>query len=264
MKKKKKAPAPRRSPSDDALLLGALMDALPDAVYFKDLKSRFIRVNKIHAGWLGVKSPADAVGKSDADFYTPEFARAAFEVEQQIVRSRKPILNLEEKIVWPTGKSIWASASKLPLRDKKGKVVGTFGVSRDISQAKRAEERIRDSEALYHSLVESLPMCIFRKDLEGRLVYVNHRYCKELGKDARELLGKTDYDLFPKNLAEKYLSDDQHVIRRGGIFDTVEEHKPPGQPMFKVKVIKTPVYDSKGQVVGVQGMFWRVSEENPL
>lgn len=263
MKRKPPVRKARRDSSLDSLYLQALLDALPDAVYFKDLESRFTLINRTHAGWLGVKHPADALGKSDADFYTAEFARAARAVEQEIIRTGNPILNLEEKIVWPSGKSMWASASKMPLRDAKGNIIGTFGISRDISAQKRQEEKLRDSEAIYASLVESLPMCILRKDLEGRLVYVNQRYCQELKMEAKDLLGKTDYDLFPRKLAEKYLADDREVMRRGGIFETIEEHKPPGQAMFKVRVIKTPVYDSKGRVVGVQGMFWRVSEEMP-
>ncbi len=261
--KKKTARTAGPDVSLEALHLKAIMDNLPDAIYFKDLESRFTRINKAHAAWLGVKDPAEAIGKSDADFYTREFARAALEVEQEIIRTGKPIVDLEEKLVWPNGKSIWASATKMPLRDDKGRIVGTFGISRDISERKRQEERLRDSEALYSSLVESLPMCIFRKDYEGRVVYVNRRYCEELKMKPEDVLGKTDYDLFPKKLAEKYRSDDAHVMRTGAIFDTVEEHKPPRQAMFKVKVIKTPVYDSKGQVIGVQGMFWRVTETAP-
>lgn len=263
VKKKQPARKARPDPSLDSIHLRALLDALPDAVYFKDLESRFTRVNPAHAGWLGVKNPADAIGKSDADFYTTEFARAARATEEEIIRTGTPRLNVEEKIVWPSGKSMWASASKLPLRDERGKIIGTFGISRDISTQKRQEEKLRDSEAIYASLVESLPMCIFRKDFEGRVVYVNQRYCKELKMEAKDLLGKTDYDLFPRRLADKYIADDHEIMRRGGIFETVEEHKPPGQAMFQVRVIKTPVYDSKGRVVGVQGMFWRVSGETP-
>jgi PAS domain S-box-containing protein len=259
MAKKRPRAADHGVPPAD--MLAALQDALPEAVYFKDRESRFLWINKAHAAWLGVSDPAQAVGKSDFDFFTQEFARAASETEQEVLRTGKPIIDREEKIVWPGGRMIWASASKRPLHDAAGAIVGTFGVSRDISEEKRAEERLRDSMAMYESLVESLPFCLFRKDLEGRVVYGNKRYCDTLGCTLKDLLGKTDFDLFPKKLAEKYRHDDARVLRHGGIFETIEEHRPPRQRQFKVRVIKTPVYDSRDRIVGVQGMFWRMSEE---
>jgi len=125
--------------SDD--LLRALMDNLPDAVYFKDTESRFIRINKTQANRFGL-DPAQAVGKSDFDFFTEEHARPAYEDEQEIIRTGQPLLNLEEKETWPDRPDTWVATTKLPLRDHAGNIIGTFGVSRDITDRKRAEEAL--------------------------------------------------------------------------------------------------------------------------
>src|SRR5258707_15716192 len=148
---------------NSAALLGHLMDFLPDAVFFKDQKGTFIRVNRVLASWYGLKDPADAVGRSEADYYPQEFARATLESERVILKTGVPILEQEEKITGPDGKSHWVSTSKMPLRDDSGQITGIMGVSRDIRGMKRAEKHARDSDALYQSLIECLPQCIFRK-----------------------------------------------------------------------------------------------------
>ena len=125
--------------SDD--LLHALMETLPDAVYFKDTESRFIRINKAQADRFSLE-PAQAVGKSDFDFFTEEHARPAYEAEQEIIRTGQPLLNLEEKETWPDRPPTWVSTTKLPLRDAAGNIIGTFGVSRDITDRKQAEEAL--------------------------------------------------------------------------------------------------------------------------
>jgi two-component system sensor histidine kinase/response regulator len=124
---------------------------------------------------------------------------------------------------------------------------------------KRADDDLRHSEARYRSLVESLPLHMFRKDLEGRLVYANQNYLNEMGLPWEQLRGKTDYDLFPRHLAEKYRRDDARVISSGRVFEDVEEHRQPQGETIYVQVLKSPVYDAHGNVVGIQGMFWDVS-----
>jgi two-component system sensor histidine kinase/response regulator len=124
---------------------------------------------------------------------------------------------------------------------------------------KRADDDLRHSEARYKSLVESLPLHMFRKDLEGRLVYANQNYLNEIGMPWKELEGKTDYDLFPRHLAEKYRRDDARVISSRRVFEDVEEHRQPHGETIYVQVLKSPVYDAHGNVVGIQGMFWDVS-----
>jgi PAS domain S-box-containing protein len=116
-----------------------LMNNLPDHIYFKDLQSRFLRINKAQAQHLNLKDPAEALGKTDFDFFAEEHARPAFEDEQRIIRTGRPILDLEEKEVYPDGRVTWASTTKMPLRDPNGQIIGTFGITRDITAAKQQE-----------------------------------------------------------------------------------------------------------------------------
>ncbi len=128
-----------------------------------------------------------------------------------------------------------------------------------FTRLKRAEQALQDSEALYHSLVETLPLNIFRKDLAGRFTFANKLFCDTLGRALDEVLGKTDFDFFPRELAEKYRRDDLGVTQTRAVFEDVEEHQKPSGETIYVEVLKTPVWDARGRVVGSQGMFWDVT-----
>ncbi len=242
----------------DAELLRVLMDELPDAIYFKDLQSRFIRINRALAKWYGIKDPQEAIGKSDADYFSKDFAKITYETEQEVIRTGTPQIDVEEKCVWPDGRVTWAKSTKLPLKDASGATIGTFGLSRDCSVQLAAEKEIRRSEAMYRSLVDNLPQNFFRKDKDGKVIFANRQYCTTLGKPLKELIGKTDFDLFPSEMARKYVEDDKRVMQTGVAFETVEAHKPPGKKTIYVRVVKTPVHDQDNKVVGVQGIFWEV------
>ncbi len=126
----------------ERFLLRTLMDNLPDRIYFKDAQSRFLRNSRAHLERFGLTEASQAIGKSDFDFFTEEHARKAYEDEQQIIRSGQP-LTTEEKETWPDGSVTWALSTKLPLRDEQGQTIGTFGISRDITARKNAEEALR-------------------------------------------------------------------------------------------------------------------------
>jgi PAS domain S-box-containing protein len=135
----------------------------------------------------------------------------------------------------------------------------TAALKNELAERKRAEKSLRDSETLYHSLVDTLPISILRKDLNGRITFGNRGYCQLMGKGLDELKGKTDWDLFPRELAEKYVSDDRKTIEAREVFEDIEEHvKPSGEKIF-VHVLKAPVFDSKHDVVGTQVIFWDVT-----
>lgn len=136
----------RRRTEDDLIqsrhLFRALMDNLPDNIYFKDAQSRFITVNRAMASWFGFDNPDEMTGKTDLDLFTSEHARGAMENERKIMENGEPLIGLEEAETWADGHKTWVSTTKVPLRDPKGRIIGTFGLSRDITARKRAEEQL--------------------------------------------------------------------------------------------------------------------------
>ena len=132
-------------------------------------------------------------------------------------------------------------------------------VQREVEERRRTEFPLMESEAIYASLVDSLPLNMFRKDLQGRLVFANKRYCDMLNMDLEHLMYKTDRDLFPEELARKYRQDDLHVINTGQVIEDVEGHVKPDGTHLYVQVLKAPVKDAAGNTVGLQGLFWDVT-----
>jgi PAS domain S-box-containing protein len=130
-------------------LLHALMDGMPDTIFFKDTESRFVRINPSMARLLGVSSCDEATGKSDPDFLAAEFAAASLAEEREIIRSARPVKDKVEKVPGTGGQGLWYSTTKVPIIDSQNRVTGLIGISRDITERKLAEElMIRHAEEL--------------------------------------------------------------------------------------------------------------------
>jgi len=123
-------------------LFQMLIDNLPDRIFFKDLDGRFLLNNPAHLKRLGLSSQAEARGKSDRDFFPLEHARQSREDEALVIKTGAP-LHKEIKTEWPDGRTDWTLVTRLPLLDKTGKCVGTFGIARDITQNKQAADELR-------------------------------------------------------------------------------------------------------------------------
>jgi PAS domain S-box-containing protein len=123
-------------------MIHSLIENIPDNIYFKDLESRFIRINQAMTRLFDLKDPLQALGKSDNDFFKTEHSQQAYKDEQEIIKTGKPIIGKEELETWFDRPPRWVLTTKMPLRDAMGNIIGTFGISRDITKLKKAEEEL--------------------------------------------------------------------------------------------------------------------------
>jgi len=156
--------------SEANALLQTLLDYVPDQIYFKDAESRFIKNSRSQAVALGLSDPSQVVGKTDFDFFP--HAQRSYAEEQEIIQSGKPLVDLEERVVWPDSRETWVSTTKVPLRDQEGHIIGTFGISRDITERKRAEQAIRQLNADLEA--QAIHLKVANKELEAFSYSVSH------------------------------------------------------------------------------------------
>jgi PAS domain S-box-containing protein len=245
-------------------ILKSILDSMADGVVVVDSQGKFILFNPAAEQILGL-GPQDLPPQQWPEhfgLYLPD-RETPYPAEQlPLVRAMQgEQVDRAEVFVRPGSgpAGIWLSTSARPLLDEAGQVRGGVAVFHNSTRRKQAEDALRHSEALYQSLIDALPLHFFRKDLDGAFTFANQRFCDVLKLSLDDLLGKTDFDFYPVELAEKYLRDDHRVADTGETFEDIEEHRKPTGEIIHVQVLKAPVRDAQGTVIGIQGIFWDVS-----
>jgi PAS domain S-box-containing protein len=243
-------------------ILNTFMENVPDPIYFKDLDSRITRANKAHAIMLGLSDLAEEIGKSDLDFFPEELARAKHEQEREIIRTGQPVLNVEES----NGMGRWALTTKMPLRDENGNIIGTFGISRDISERKRTEETLAHERNLLRTLIDSIPDQIYAKDTQGRFTLANAAQAHLRGMTTPdELVGKSDFDFYPDALAEQYRASEQPILSAGqSLLEQEEPNLDAANNQIWTATTKVPLRNQQGQIIGLVGVSRDVTERRKL
>jgi PAS domain S-box-containing protein len=190
--------------SREQFLINALMNNLTDHVYFKDLNSRFIRNNKSHALSFGFNDPDQLIGKSDFDFFAEHAARQAYDDEQLMIKTGDPVLK-EEKLTRKDGTVAWFSAMKMPLRDNTGKIIGTFGISRDITEWKKTEEALMHSEERFRSVAQSANDAIITIDNNGIIQGWNKGAENMFEFKEEEIIGQSLNVVIPDDYLNKHI-----------------------------------------------------------
>jgi len=265
---------------DERALMRTLIDLMPDYIYAKDGAGRFVLANKAVARVMGADAPRQLIGRTDADFYSPEMA-AKFRVDDESVLQGVALQDREELGTDSVaGEARWHLTTKLPVRDAHGEVVGLVGVSRDIHRRKLAEgeirrlnaeldQRVRDRTAelaaerhLLRTLIDNVPDAVYVKDTESRYVLVNQAMAAGVDTTPAELLGRTVFDCYPPEQAQRFFEDDREVMRSGqaliGREEVALDRSTGGQRCMLTS--KVPLRDDGGRIVGIVGISRDIGE----
>lgn len=244
-------------------LFQQLMESLPDHVYFKDIHSHFICVNRSMANYFGLNDPKDVVGKSDFDFFQPDSAQKKFEDEQEIIKTGVGWSFKEEKNYHEGRKERWVISSKLPLFDPSGRICGTFGLSRDITKQKLAEKEVLRQRRLLETIVQILPCRLFLRDREGKYILVNQEYRKVIGiPDHLDITGKLLKDVINDPKTDRVLAEDLQVIESGEpITNKLEFDKSILAGNRWVLTSKVPLRTDSETIEGIVGMSLDITEQ---
>ncbi|MDB6131005.1 MAG: putative sensor protein [Verrucomicrobiales bacterium] len=222
-------------------------------------EGRYLSANPALTKIYGYDSTSELMGGlTDISrmLYVEPYKRAEF---IRLMQEHDVVTGFESRVYRKDRSIIWISENVRSVRDKHGKLLYYEGTVENITERKYAQERLRHSEELYHSLVETLPQNIFRKDLSERFTFANKRFCETMGRTHDEILGRTDFDFFPEEMARKYQKDDRTIMEQGKSLEVIEEHRPPGGEVIYVQTVKTPIY-ADGKIIGLQGIFWDITE----
>jgi diguanylate cyclase (GGDEF)-like protein/PAS domain S-box-containing protein len=239
----------RKKMADDALnikniFFNALMDNIPDSIYFKDTRSRFVLINKALADKFGLEKPEDAIGLTDFDFFDEELARPRFNGEQHVIKEGKPFIEHEKVEIIEGRPEKWVASTKVPWYDMNNKIMGILGITRDITEKKKAEEKVEylsfhdiltglfnrayfEEELKRLDTERQLPLTIVMGDVNG-LKLMNDAYghdkgdvlLKKISSILQESFRKEDIvsrwggDEFIAILPKTYTKDTENIIKR--------------------------------------------------
>jgi PAS domain S-box-containing protein len=240
--------------------LKAFLDNGALIAWGKDAQGRHVFLSRNYERRFGVRAD-DWLGKTDVELFPPDRA-AQFQDKDTLVLSANRRIEFVDATLNADGTKCWWWISKFPYQDAAGKpCVGGLGV--DITERKQAEEALAASEARYRTLIENIPLRVFLKDCDLRYLSCNRFFSEDTGLSPDALAGKTDFDLQPRSLAEKYRADDRRILASGGTEVLEESCVVTGKERI-VQTFKAAVKNSQGKVTGILGAFWDITERKRL
>jgi len=246
-------------------LLQSLLDTIPDAIFFKDRQSRFIKINKTMETIYG-KHHDTILGKTDFDLFAEEHARDAYNDEQEIIRTGEKIVSKIEKETFEDEDVKWVNTTKVPLKDQQGEIIGTMGISRNITDLKQVEDSLAKERNLLKTIIENALAGIFVKDREGRYLMVNRRHAKYLSGDPdSDVIGKTLFDFLKKDEATRITAGDKQIMDTSVGEENMIDHRrrADGSELFLLSS-KVPLQDDLGTVIGLVGISLDITEQKTI
>ena len=244
-------------------LMSSVLETLPEQIYFKDSEGRFLRVNAGMAHAHGLKNTAEAVGKSDADYFPEQRALYNAECERQIMASGEAVLELEEETVWPDRPPTWSLSTKMPLYDLEDRIVGTFGISRDITARKQADDKLRETSARFGIAVDVAGIGVWEFDIGRAHLDWDERMYKiygvEPGAPGREPYATWADCLHPQD-RNRCESEIAMAVSGEKEFDSEFRIIRPDGEIRYVKAVARTVHNADGAVVRLTGVNFDVTD----
>lgn len=246
----------------DKALLQSLLDNIPDAIFFKDRDSRFTKVNKTMEKIYG--SYHDTVlGKTDFDLFAKEHAQQAYDDEQEIIRTGESMVAKLEKETFDDGHISWVNTTKVPLKDDQGRIIGTMGISRNVTELKKAQDTLGQERTLLKTIIDHALAGIFVKDTTGRYLVINKRHARYLGAESvEEVIGKTLFNFFEHEEAARITAMDKKMMETGEGIENMVDHRirADGSELWLL-TSKVPLRDDSDKVTGLVGISLDVTEQ---
>jgi PAS domain S-box-containing protein len=235
--------------------LKRILDGIPDMAWMKDAEEKFIWVNRPFAEACDMQVE-DLVGKTDLDAWPPELAERYMADDAEVIRSRRRKW-YEEPVVTASGENRWIETVKTPAYDNKGKVVGTIGIARDITERKRTEAALQALNDDFTTLLNNTTDFIYLKDENSRFRFCSQSLAELTGhKHWRDMIGKHDRDVFPEELAKIYMEEETVIFEQGQpVLDKTAPYLDRDGNVRWVNTNKWPIFNGDGRkVVGVFGI----------
>lgn len=244
----------------EKILLDSLMNTSPDHIYFKDRQSRIVRINLTMARHLHFDDPAEAIGLTDFDFFDEAHARQAYDDEQRIMATGGMILNQEEKEVWSDGRVSWVSTTKVPHRNEQGEIIGIIGISREITQHKLTEEKMRHDEERYRTLIKATSAMVWSTGPSGTFETPQPAWTAFTGQSFGQLQGwgwldavhPEDRTITVKTWSEALASHGTYLVRHRLLRHDGEYRH--------LSVRAVPLLDEEGEVIEWIGFHTDITE----
>src|SRR4030043_376423 len=235
-------------------MLQTLINNFPDHIYIKDKNSRFLIVNKAKANFMD-KEPQDLIGKTDLDFFPQQRSDEYLKDEKHVMKTGKPIIDKVEIVLYK-GKNFWMSSRKIPWYDENGNIMGTMGISRDITVRKHSTDiLLKDSEDFNRNILENSIRPIYVMDIDKSMKYINPAFEKLTGFSSKEIIGrKPPRPYWIKGLESIYDQNIKTAFKKGIKNFELPFINKNGQK-FWVEVSLIPIRGDTGKIKFMLGNF---------
>jgi PAS domain S-box-containing protein len=233
-------------------MLRMVMDNIPQGVFWKDRESRYLGCNRVVARAFGFDAPEGMIGKGDYELAGLTRDQADFFIakDRQVMSANAPQLGIVEPATLASGARIWMETNKIPMHDPAGRVIGVLGTWQDITERKRTEEALRESEGRLRVFVEHAPAAIAMFDHDMRYLAVSRRWLTDFGLDDAKIVGRSHYEIFP-DIPERWKAVHRRCLQ-GTVEKCSDDHfERPGGPVYRVAWEVRPWHTASGAIGGI-------------